>query len=233
MPAPMVRAILKGTKSQTRRILKPQGAVLTDDMAPALGVRPPATQNPPVIPCPYGAANDTLWVKETWRTDLMWDTFAPVLVPEKQPIKYEADDECTGVVAFKWGRIRQSIFMRRWMSRITLEIVSVRVERLQDISEADAVAEGGAPTYSPAGYNITTDRLNCFIVEGFRGGIPKAGDEWQGMKVEHVQRVPPRILNTARDEYRLLWNRINGPESWGANPWVWCMEFRRVEGGSL
>jgi len=224
--APMVRAILDGTKTQTRRIAK-----LTDSgrVKEPGGSRNWHPEDPNAsLASPYGQPGSLLWVKETWAAqDRKLRTAKPTEIPEHERINYAADftaDDMDGL-----GPWRPSIFMRRWMSRIALEIVSVRVERVQDISEADAVAEGCTPTYSHAGYDITTDRVNCFIVEGFVGGIPKAGDEWQGMKVEHVQPHPARQIGTARDEYRRLWNDINGRYSWAENPWVWVVKFRRVQ----
>jgi hypothetical protein len=225
--APMVRALLDGTKTQTRRIVKPQVHWVKDNPQGQVAMIGNKASMVHAL-SPYGALGDTLWLKETWAAqDLKLRTVKPTEIPEHERINYAADftaDDMDGL-----GPWRPSLFMRRWMSRITLEIVSVRVEWLHDISEADAVAEGCTPTYSHAGYDVTTDRLNCFIVEGFVGGIPKAGDEWQGMKVEHVQPHPARQIGTARDEYRRLWNRLNGPSSWEANPWVWVVAFRRVQ----
>ena len=139
---PMIRAILAGAKTQTRRVVKPQSAILTDEMARALGVQPPAQQNPPVIRCPYGVPGDRLWVRETfaWLSD---GTGCP---DDADGVLYRAtdpgwDDEKTGL---RW---RPSIFMPWAASRILLEITDVRVERLQEISEADARAEGVTPTF--------------------------------------------------------------------------------------
>jgi len=224
--APMVRALLDGTKTQTRRIVKPQVHWVKDNPQGQVAMIGNKASMVHAL-SPYGAPGDTLWVKETWNSSNQWNVMKPTAMPEGAPIFYGADYDAAGLRTC--GPWRPSLFMRRWMSRITLEIVSVRVERVQDISEAAAVAEGCTPTYSHAGYDVTTDRVNCFIVEGFVGGIPKAGDEWQGMKVEHVQPHPARQIGTARDEYRRLWNRLNGPSSWEANPWVWVVEFRRVQ----
>lgn len=158
---PMVRAILEGRKTQTRRGVKPQGAILTDDMARAFGVRPPPTQNNPVIPCPYGAPGDRLWVKETHAR-----------CTGCHGVDWRADDDgqrtcrqCDSPL----GNWKPSIFMRREYSRITLEIEAVRVERLQDISDYDSYREGAE---SMAG-TITGPYCMSFN-EGFR-------DLWQSI----------------------------------------------------
>lgn len=139
--APMVRALLDGTKTQTRRVVKG----LTDKMwieatanggfnvcydgepTCGTGVWEVAEHAHP-ISCPYGQPGDRLWVREAW---------APRAIdPECTAAAYRAtDDECNG----PW---KPSIHMPRWASRITLEITGVRVERLQDISSDDAAAEG-------------------------------------------------------------------------------------------
>jgi hypothetical protein len=104
--APMVRAILDGTKTQTRRIMK-------------------------TAECKYGKSGDRLWVRETWQ-EVSWPPTGPRFV-------YKADGDASP------DRWRPSIHMPRWASRITLEVESVRVERLQECSEADAKAEGCSP----------------------------------------------------------------------------------------
>jgi hypothetical protein len=227
--AAMVRALLNGTKTQTRRIVKPQPPANACHWKECSAGQWLSRDYGQQWKCPQGVAGDTLWVKETWAAQLLkLRTVKPTEIPNWERINYAADhtaDDMDGL-----GPWRPSLFMRRWMSRITLEIVSVRLERLQDISEADAVAEGCAATYSLAGYNVLGSGGSIqFVVEEFVGGIPKAGDDWQGMTVEHVQHVPARVLGSARDEYRRLWTRINGPGSWQANPWVWCVSFRRVK----
>ena len=123
---PMVQAILAGRKTQTRRIVKPQSAVLTDQMARGFGVRPPAVENAAVIPCPYGQVGDRLWVREAW-----------ALHPETGNLLYKADDGAPSDT--RW---RPSIHMPRKHSRILLEMTSIKVERLQAISREDALAEG-------------------------------------------------------------------------------------------
>ena len=136
--APMVRALLNGSKTQTRRVVKPQHLKFFDqsavDMLGAWDKRP----------LPYGQPGDRLWVRETWWHD-----------EEDNSIIYRVDANSdivdvnkheTGLAKYNW---RPSIFMPRAASRITLEITAVRVERLQDISEADALAEGVTAKKTP------------------------------------------------------------------------------------
>ena len=146
--APMVRAILAGTKTQTRRALR-DGTWLD----PELGVIRMCSVGPGVtgyqeVACPYGAPGDRLWVREAWRStgdDGRCDDMPPRDMQAHQ-VWYEADGKAPADELV--GKLRPGMFMPRWASRITLEVVSVRVELLQDISEADAIAEGyslGAP----------------------------------------------------------------------------------------
>ena len=141
--APMIRAIQAGTKSQTRRVVKePQWATPRTlhlfngwpwAIDPYKGDRD--------VPCPFGQPGDLLWVKEAWRTERQFDHLPPSKLnrtTKATPIQYEAGPHADVLD----GRLRPGMFMPRWASRITLEVTGVRVERLQDISEADAVAEG-------------------------------------------------------------------------------------------
>ena len=192
----MVRAILAGQKTQTRRIAKPT------DTGRVKSIGSPRnwhTEDPAATAaCPYGQRGDRLWVKETWRTTRGLDHCKPTGLAEGAPIQYDADRWQPGFGLQEPGKTRVSLFMRRWMSRITLEIESVRVERLQAITEADAIAEGIRPVTFGAG-----DR----------------GFEWSPME---------DAADTAREAYAALWNYINGPEAWDLNPWVWVIGFRRI-----
>lgn len=192
--APMVRAILAGTKTQTRRAMRDQPCELLDFNRGRLSIRVRGAvyqafspQFPPVR-CPYGRPGDRLWVREAW---------APYMGKYGRPT-YRADPEWQGVPAPRPdGRWRPSIHMPRAASRITLEVVSVRVERLQDISEADSIAEG----------------------------IERSGEcNWRDY-LDH----PHNDFTSARRSYRSLWDHINGPGAWDANPFVWVVEFKRVE----
>ncbi len=206
--ATMVRAVLAGTKTQTRRVVKPQFA---KEAAP---VEMPATDpirgwvvgghsgiwwcdaaaNPDeAMRCPYGKPGDRLWVREAWRVFAAFNKKPPRDITRNELVWYEAQDE----VPFHptaFGRLRPSMFMPRWASRITLEVTGVRVERLRDISEADAMAEG-VPSA-----DLASGRECIFPHQG-----------------------------TYRWGFQLLWESINGPSSWGSNPWVWCVSFRRVQ----
>lgn len=203
--APMVRAILDGRKTVTRRIVKARDLEWMDVHQ---GLREPDKAER----CPYGQPGDRLWVRETWQFYDWTDDgqpcvrFAadnaskwPLRIPEEQadrlteiwaglsaPENYSIDNHARD------RRWRPSIHMPRWASRITLEVTSVRVERLQDISEADALAEGVTDDGS-----LVTD-----LAGNDRGGAFAA--------------------------FAALWEVINGADSWDDNPWVWVVEFRRL-----
>ena len=153
--APMVNAILEGRKTMTRRVIK----VNCSGRAKAVGSsRNWHLADPDVIQaCPYGKVGDALWVRETFRQAWAATTYSNGVVYRSDSVKSLGMDEYSN--RHKW---KPSIFMPRWASRITLEIEGVRVERLQDISEEDAVSEGALP--------IDVDPLNygcCVPVEKF------------------------------------------------------------------
>lgn len=182
--APMILALLAGTKTQTRRVCKLdyRSAMPDDELRSLLAC------------CPYGKPGDRLWVREAWGACDYFDNTAPRDLPRFAAIKYFADGSIIGATA-GYGLIRKarpSIHMPRQFSRILLEITAVRVERLQDISEADAIAEG---------VNVHPDHH----------GKPR------GSIYSPVQA------------YRDLWESINGPDAWDANPFVWVVEFRMVK----
>jgi hypothetical protein len=172
---PMVRALLDGKKTQTRRVAK-VGSI----------------QSLCLVDCPYGAPGDVLWVRETWRTLEQDDGTDGLFFPADggfAPIENTEEAADRWVAAHENGkhgnRYRPSIFLPKWAPRLFLRVESVRVERLRDISHPDALAEG------------------C------------EGDERNGL--------------TARVAFADLWRSINGAESWDANPWVWVVEFSRIE----
>lgn len=196
---PMVRALLAGSKTQTRRALK---------VLPPPGTFQVSTYNHPdprphffawqelpheaamiaddwAFPCPYGQPGDQLWVREAWSHDAeslehCRASYEDAMGPGSYGPYYRATESAPDTLRWK-----PSIHMPRWASRITLEITAVRVERLQDIGEADAKAEGMMCSAHP--------------------------------------------LRDCRMEYADLWEQLNGSGAWRANPWVWVVEFKRVK----
>jgi hypothetical protein len=208
--APMVRALLDGRKTQTRRMVKPQP--LSQGYTPLIsynhGVAEisfgPHDEGPRGLRwwrSPYGQPGDALYVKETWQADVEDAPLKPSEIKPGRPIFYAAGgDKNRGALAVQSGGWRPSLFMPRWASRITLEITGVRVERLNDCSKTDAEAEGLVRLPATGRYAISK------------------GDQYFG-----AAWFDPRAA------YQALWEQINGPGSWEVNPWVWVVEFRRVE----
>lgn len=228
---PMVRAILEGRKTQTRRIVKPQpteclphtkyleGEEIAIHYARGYRWRPSKNWEAytregekrlaelMLSKCPYGKPGDRLWCRETWQVvhfsrdpetghcDDYWHSKdIPPANTDYWTVVYEASsgfEDNREDRGFPW---RPSIHMPRWASRITLEITGIRVERLQEISEEDAKAEG-------------VDSIECCV-----SGDPEAPHEDRYVAGFHH-----------------LWESINGPGSWEANPWVWVVEFRRLQ----
>jgi hypothetical protein len=161
---PMVRALLDGHKTQTRRVLKPQPS------APHFAHFRDGSIEYTIGPDGKGkrvphALGDRLWVKEAWRFDVEWDECKPSQMHAGSAILFEADgtfrnaaDGTTG----EPGRLRNARFMPRRFSRTTLTVTDVRVQRLQEIAEADAVAEGVTP-YMPCCPDDTTPAADAFM----------------------------------------------------------------------
>jgi len=148
----MVRALLDGRKTQTRRVLKPQPnaswGLIDLQRAAALAT------------CKY-APGDRLWVREAWRVDAEWDDCPPREFDGADAIHYEADGEQRLHLwgnPFTPGRLRSPIHMSRWASRLTLLVTDVRVQRVQEISEEDAEAEGARPAFSFPGWEGVSSR---------------------------------------------------------------------------
>ncbi|MFQ1038234.1 hypothetical protein ACEWB5_16115 [Citrobacter koseri] len=217
--AEMVRAILDGRKTQTRRVVKgvegadsftPEWDINGEQIFVVCGEKDHTQMNPVLgaISCPFGAIGDRIWVRETFQGPLvseeLFEEYRAYTEKFETPqyCEYAADggarpEYCDLDDNLRHGW-RPSIHMPRWASRILLEITSVRVERLNDISQEDAQAEGmeltgWRPTYSD----------------------PDSGGEvW-----------------TPYDNFAELWQSIYGVGSWLSNPWVWVIEFRRIDGG--
>lgn len=207
---PMVRAILAGQKTQTRRVMREQVCDPGIVQIAGPGYCEIINEHGVQIPgfrCPYGQPGDRLWVRET---HAIVPRTAYAASDGVQQVLRPDDEHDAAVFREGWtrsppGRWRPSIHMPRWASRIKLEITGVRVERLQDISEMDAVAEGirisSQARRSDACYGI----YECLMPDG-----------------------RTHFDDSAYELYRGLWEQINGADSWDANPWVWVVEFRRI-----
>lgn len=195
----MVRAILSGQKTVTRRACKPQPSAHAHTSS--------ADGNPmsawwetgkDINRCPYGQPGERLWVRETWYCDHFDVISGPYLKPSDLNLDEARSDgtlvyAADGLAPYECEQPawKPSIHMPRWACRILLEITEVRVERLQDITEQQALAEGVA---------------SC------------------------AQDLDPDGNGYSPGElFSILWSSINGTDSWNANPWVWVVEFKRVE----
>lgn len=217
--AAMIRALLDGRKKQTRRVLRPQPpswcyadrrpgyscmtppghiefrGIYVDDAGVDHG---PAAK---FIKLPY-LKGDRLWVREAWRVHQAYDDLKPSELSGEERVWPELDrDNYDG-----HGRYRHGRFMPRWASRLTLLVHDVKVERLQDISEADAIAEG--------------------IERGGFGGL------WGWIDYGDQSSNMQRYYSDPRESFRSLWNSLHGPDAWDANPWLVVPTFR-VERGNI
>lgn len=203
--APMVRAILDGKKTQTRRVMKPQpdedGKVTVGQIGTSRGIAYVGNQRAgglvARVPCPYGQLGDRLWVRETWA-----ESFGTESDPDS--IVYQADNRVRfhEDKIFKWDndepfydkdwaeKWKPAMFMPRWASRITLEITEIRVQRVQEISAEDCIAEGLRT-------NLREHDAVCDL----------------------------------RAQYRTLWDSLNAKRdcSWDLNPWVWAVTFKEIK----
>lgn len=237
--AESVLGILAGTKTQTRRVIKWKpytpgyslnfsgleagyyhtGMPSSGWVLRSRGAGGCWNDRTKPLHCPFGLVGDGLWVRETWKTS--WDPTTSI-----DGIKYKANDAFIPMEnsreAWMQARLpgmehpwRSPRFLPRWASRISLVAMEVRVQRLQDISEGDARAEGLAA--------ITKDGQTVKYGKPDRDGLPGTDDEgwpWQEWDVD------------PRKTYARLWNHINGRRTgcaWDANPWVWALTFRRVQ----
>lgn len=195
---PMVRAIISGLKNQTRRVIKiqptdewmentrqfsPNGYMYDEKGKQLFWLSNPNQGKNEEIKCPYGKPGDILWVRETWQHS-------------EFGFLYRAEDDYSK--GFKW---KPSIFMPKKACRTFLKIKNIRVERLQDITEQDAINEG-------------IERVNDNEFLAYRSYVlPK----------ERCLGVFPIV------SFQTLWQKINGVSSWVKNPWVWVIDFERIE----
>lgn len=220
----MVRAIRAGTKTQTRRVALARaqneadiiGSAIMEDLMSEMGDEKPVAELKAWnerIKCPYGEVGDHLWVREEHYAFGHWEEVPGVktkkgrqkwkFVPTHRGCSFEPPS------SFRKGRHHKDPYTKAWhkrlarfmpraFSRIRLEVTGIRVERLNEISEADALAEG---------VTVGADAV-------FSAAITK-GEQ-----------------TAAQLEYWHLWETINGAGSWGLNPFVWVVEFKRVEGAA-
>jgi hypothetical protein len=190
---PMIRALLDGRKTQTRRVLKQRnrkdGCRIVPELLQQMGVG---------ASCPYGQVGDRLWVRETFWVypGIISDRLLREGADTWPEYFYDADCDRDWCIEHGWVR-KPSIFMPREACRFMLDITDVRVERLWDITESDAISEGVQPIDNP---DYDED--------------DPCDDE-------------PESYVAA---FRELWDELNQVRGygWDANPWVWVIEFKRI-----
>lgn len=219
--APMVCALLDGRKTQTRRALKFQPDIpkkapvhIVHDIGTStfdLHCRPRfingkfgGSERMHIVDCKV-AIGDRLWVREAWRADRSWDMSPPRDISTYAPVMYEAD-VVEDAARLDWGRYRHARFMPRWASRLTLLVNHVRVQRLEDISDDDAIAEG-------------------ILKGGPLSWLPNSkGNVWHS-GVEADLDDPFTWSRSPRQAFCDLWNSIHGEDAWWTNPWVCAATF--------
>ena len=226
----MMRALLAGRKTQTRRLMKPQPPAKYDRLyyeprwfwsQSTSGQGAEQQDLLPVPKCPYGRPGDRLWCREPWalcggldqvdahrlskewwshqiKMGLLWHQ-----ATDDAPLD---DNKTIGEQMASRGRWRNCDDMPRWASRITLEIKAIRIERLQDISETDAIAEGVEPLHSNGDMQLWRD---------------------YGIKPENNEGY--NYFNAARESFASLIDSIKGPGTWDSNPWVRVVEFEEIK----
>ncbi len=225
MSAPMVRAIVEGRKTQMRRAMKPAPEFCNGGWVMRGYERGQQVYSGPFDPieyanaepgawfahsgCPYGIPGNRLWVREMWRTSCHLDDWSPKQVVaiyvnhEPVSIQYIADGKESFPCCSEWGKNRPGMFMPRSFSRLTLEVTGVRMERVQEISEEDAKAEGVTANPEPS------------------ADARKFINDLHAMKMQ----TDGHYFN-----YKKLWDSLNGKRGfgWDKNPWVWVIEFKRI-----
>lgn len=191
---PMIQAKLAGRKTQTRRRIKvqPEGQLHPCGSGKWYWSTDPSNLKIPYVKCPYGQIGDLIWARETWCSVSRADCVGGVTTK----FHYKADMEDT----FKF---KPSIHMPKSASRIWEKITDIRVERLQDISEEDAIAEGIKPLLASGAQLATHGRLYKHYTE-------------------HQEGIFGTGLKPVKS-YETLWESINGDGSWDLNPWCWCI----------
>jgi transposase len=226
MSAPMVRACLDGSKTQTRRPLRPQPDGYLPEWPPHYdkatgGAMWGSMRSDHGIACPYGQPGDRLWVKETFFAFGFWEQrwsaekdrmewhFVDQTIEKGEQYQFEPPADYKrrkrgGTGIFWWKR--PAIFMPRVASRIDLEVTGVCVQRLQECSEVDAVAEGVRVSHWAKRSMACQGIYECTMPDG-----------------------KTHFNDSAYELYRVLWDQINGAGAWDENSWVWVVEFKRIK----
>ncbi len=200
----MIRALIEGRKSQTRRLAWKPLRLVGDGGFGRVG--------PMQKPSPWQRVQpgDRLWVRENWRAAARCDDERPLSIGA---VEYDASER--QFPEMPAGKLRPSIHMPRWASRLTLTVTAVKVERLQNISEADAIAEGVEPPETERECHDWSICQKC-------GGTGTHGALGEHMGVIEVDCSE---CDTACRRFRNLWNGLHGPEAWDANPEVVAISF--------
>lgn len=215
---PMVQAILEGRKTMTRRIIKSQ-PIIDEDSGFVFDAKyktsykndslhVPWTEGFIDDHCPYGIAEDVLWVRESWAEPVLFDGAEPDYL-------YRADGEIQRHSGGKW---KPSIHMPKIASRIWMQVTNIRIEQLKDITVPDIVKEGVRYAWD--------NQMKMYDVSPyFKLGIDNSAlsfmpENWKKLNVEDLSK------ELLKAHWAELWCDINGRESWDANPWLWVVEFK-------
>ncbi|HHG7336167.1 TPA: hypothetical protein ACPXSU_000466 [Klebsiella pneumoniae] len=221
----MVRAILDGRKTQTRRPIKWKQTRFTEIGEREDGSKWPWSEDAEHAcdfwhPCPFGAVGDRIWVREAFRVHSRATDVATLVYKASERNSWTEQTHRVPVAVCnkpatpeKWN---PSLHMPRWASRILLEITDVRVERLNATSEEDAQREG-----------VHTEVWDQTVVARNYAARDEFFQFWSEDMPHYVE-----MNQLYRSSFRSLWESIYGAENWLANPWVWVIEFKRVEGGA-
>lgn len=232
----MVRAILEGRKTQTRRMIKgvdgaasfnPEWDINGEEIFVVLGEKDHTGMNPVLgaISCPFGAVGDRIWVREAFQGPLVSEELLEEYraYPEKfenpEYCEYAADggprpEYCDLDDNLRHGW-RPSIHMPRWASRIMLEITGVRVEKLDKISEEDAISEG----------------MQDVICPSCKDDPDYSTTQYDPDTLAAVDEIPCQSCESNRSKFFALWDSICGEGNHCMGDWVWVIEFKRISSG--